>query len=107
MAQSIAGGAYLVGDRWIDANGKPLTKHQIDQAEALHAQQAEERAEQERQAREVDAQRDPTARAIAAALAPRIVAQQAEAQTGEKLPSEDDEPDAPPAAPKAGKGLVK
>lgn len=71
MAETIPGGAYQDAQaRWIDSEGRPLSKALASEAQQLAAQREQERAEQERQARLLDAQRDPTARAIAAALAP-------------------------------------
>jgi hypothetical protein len=33
--ETIPGGAYLVGDKWVDANGKPLSKEAISAAAEL------------------------------------------------------------------------
>lgn len=71
MATTIPGGAYLSGDTWKDANGKPLSKRQITEVEELLAQQALDREERQRQAMLLEAERDPTARAIARALTPK------------------------------------
>ncbi len=78
MAESIPGGAFIAPkahpdhpDRWVNANGEPLTEDQAAEAMALHAANdaALRQAERDRQALEV--QRNPAAQAIAAALAPK------------------------------------
>ena len=72
MAETIPGGAYRRGDQWIDAEGRPLTKEQAAKAEALAAERQAERDAAEARARALDAQRDPTGRAIAQALGPLL-----------------------------------
>jgi len=70
MAETIPGGATydMATNRWVDANGQPLSKEAAAEAQKLADQHAADLAEAERQARLLDATRDPTARAIAAAL---------------------------------------
>jgi hypothetical protein len=50
MSETIPGGAYLSSDgkTWHDANGNPLSKKQVAEAEALQAEQAEKREAEER-----------------------------------------------------------
>lgn len=78
MADTIPGGAFIAPkptpsapDRWVNANGEPLTEDQAKDAIALHAANdaALRQAERDRQALEV--QRNPAAMAIAAALTPK------------------------------------
>lgn len=72
MATTIPGGAYLApdGTSWVDAEGKPLTKAQIADAEDNAQERAVTRATQEALALELEARNNPTAQAIAAALRP-------------------------------------
>lgn len=67
--ETIPGGAYLNGDRWVDANGKPLTGEQIAQAEQLHADQQAQRDADNLAILEAQARNDPLARSLAHALA--------------------------------------
>lgn len=76
MANTIPGGAYqIVGAdgsvRWVDAEGKPLDKEQIAEAQRVHAENAEALEQQEQARIALEAQRNPTAQAIAAAMAPK------------------------------------
>lgn len=71
MAETIPGGAYLNGDTWVDAEGKPLKKEAIAAAKAKHDENAAQTDEQHRAALALEAQRNPTAQAIAAAMAPK------------------------------------
>lgn len=71
MAETIPGGAYLNGDRWVDANGKPLTGEQIAQAEQLHADQQRQRDAVNLAILEAQARNDPLARSLAHALRPQ------------------------------------
>ena len=65
MAQTIPGGAYQdANGNWHDANGEPLKREQVAQAEKLLAEQGEQKAEMERVTVLADAQRDPVARAL-------------------------------------------
>ena len=64
MAETIEGGAYLQGEKWVDAEGKPLSKERIAEAKRLFAEQ-EAAHEEAVQARTLfEAQRDPIARAL-------------------------------------------
>lgn len=84
MAETISGGATRdASGTWRNAEGQPLTKTQIAQAEALMAEREAERAVQHRAALAAEAQRDPTARALAAALAPR------QADPADEAPAQD------------------
>lgn len=70
MAETITGGAYQdEHGRWVDADGRLLKKPQIGEARDLADARQAERDEQQRQALTIEAQRDPTARALVAALA--------------------------------------
>lgn len=75
MAETIPGGASLVinkdgSERWVDAEGRPLSKDQIAEAQRLDEERNADLRANERMKLEAEARRDPTARAIAAALAP-------------------------------------
>lgn len=71
MANTIEGGAFLVGGSWVNADGKPLSKAQIEAVKALHGDNEAARGDQERERVALEAQRNPTAQAIAAAMAPK------------------------------------
>lgn len=71
MANTIEGGAYRVNGAWVDAEGRPLKKDQIAQAQAIHADNEVGREQDERERIALEAQRNPTAQAIAAAMAPK------------------------------------
>lgn len=70
MAETIAGGAAILNGRWVNSEGEPLDKEQIKDAQAMADDRAALRAEEDRALLAQEAQRDPTARAIAAAMAP-------------------------------------
>lgn len=81
MAETIPGGAFLASkrtpdepDRWVDANGAPLTADQARAAIALHAANDAQLRQAERDRQALEASRNPAAMAIAAALAPKPVA---------------------------------
>jgi hypothetical protein len=77
MAETIEGGATVnvVGtgkdakEIWVDANGERLEDEEIAEAKRLLAEHAQELEEANRVRLEQDAQRDPTARAIASLMA--------------------------------------
>lgn len=76
MATTIDGGAALVigldgSERWIDSEGRPLNAEQVSAAKKIAAENTAAIQNQDRAALALEAQRDPTARAIAAALAPQ------------------------------------
>ena len=76
MAETLPGGAYLLtapdgSTRWVDANGAPLDKETQAQAARIHAENARAKDADERARLALEAQRNPTAQAIAAALAPK------------------------------------
>lgn len=72
MAETIPGGAALNEQgRWVDANGQPLSKEQIAEAEKLFAERDAEREKQEKAALALAAMRDPIARSLTAALRPQ------------------------------------
>lgn len=85
MAQTIEGGAYKVGEQWVDADGRPLSEEKIAQAEALTAEK-QEAAQLEEQQRQMYAQRGLQAAfgTLAQNLAPVAAqpAQPAEARGG-------------------------
>ncbi len=64
MADTIPGGAYLQGDTWVDANGKPLNREQIAAAKKLIAEQEAAHEEAVEARTLAEAQRDPIARAL-------------------------------------------
>lgn len=79
MAETINGGAYLVvgldgSERWLDAEGKPLNKADAGEAQRQADQRQADRDDQERARISLEAQRNPTAQAIAAAMAPKAPA---------------------------------
>lgn len=94
MAETIEGGATydMATKRWINANGDPLSKEQAAEAERMAEEHAAQLAEAEKQARMLDAQRDPTARAIASALTGQQP-QQAQAARRVQAPAEQQEAD--------------
>lgn len=72
MSTTIPGGAFLTASgQWVDANGKPLSKEQIAEAERLDAARNADLRAAELLKLEAEAKRDPTARALAAALRPQ------------------------------------
>lgn len=87
MANTIPGGAYRVGEQWVDAEGKPLKREQIAEAQRVLAENAA-LVEQQEQARiALEAQRNPTAQAIAAAMAPKAAAPAKPAKKDEAPPA--------------------
>lgn len=70
MAETIEGGAYLAGDRWVNYEGKPLNKEQIVAAKKLHAEQQQQREAANLATLEAQARNDPLARSLAHALRP-------------------------------------
>jgi len=78
MAESIPGGAFQNAQgQWINANGEPLTADQVKAATALHAANDAALRQVERDRQALEAERNPAARAIAQALAPRPAAKPA------------------------------
>lgn len=72
MADTIPGGAFLTAaGGWVNADGNPLGKEQIAQAKELSAAYNAALRAAEQAKLVAQAQRDPTAMAIAAALAPK------------------------------------
>jgi hypothetical protein len=68
MPETIEGGAYQIGERWVDANGQPLKKAQVAEAERLHAERAETLAAQAEETNARALANSPEARAIVQAL---------------------------------------
>lgn len=64
MATTVAGGAYLRGDTWVNANGEPLDKKAQTEAEKLQKERGDLLATQERDLVNLTAMRDPVARAL-------------------------------------------
>lgn len=68
MAQSIAGGAYVRGDVWVDAQGQPLTKEQ-QRLQTTHAQTQQQTQQAREAAQQAPAlQQDRTVGALVEAL---------------------------------------
>jgi hypothetical protein len=71
MADTIPGGAFLTSSgQWVNADGKPLDKAQIAEAERLDAERNAGLRAAEQAKMAALAQRDPAAMAIANALRP-------------------------------------
>ena len=76
MAETIPGGAYLLtapdgSTRWVNAKGEPLSKEAQADAQRIHAENDRAKDAMERERLALEAQRNPTAQAIAAAMAPK------------------------------------
>lgn len=76
MAETLSGGAYLRiapdgTKQWVDANGAPLSKEAQADATRIHAENDRAKDAQERERLALEAQRNPTAQAIAAAMTPK------------------------------------
>lgn len=75
MPDTLAGGAYQnASGAWFDAEGKPLDSAQRAEAKRLLAARADQLAADEQARMALEAKRNPTAQAIAAALAPKAPA---------------------------------
>lgn len=68
MPDTIQGGAYLVNEKWVDAEGKPLSRKEADAAEALHAERAAANLASEQERVERAVKNDPMAQVLASAL---------------------------------------
>lgn len=66
MGTTIPGGAYLAADgkSWHDAEGRPLDRGQVSEAARVQAAQAEEHDQAETFRTNLEARRDPVARAL-------------------------------------------
>ncbi len=62
---TIPGGAYKVGDTWVDAWGKPLEKEQVAEAERVQTERQREADEAEQQRLALEAAQNPFTRALA------------------------------------------
>lgn len=76
MAETIPGGAYLRiapdgTKQWVDAKGESLSKEAQADAQRIHAENDRAKDAMERDRLALEAQRNPTAQAIAAAMAPK------------------------------------
>lgn len=72
MSDTIPGGAYQTANgQWVDSGGNPLNKEQIVEAKKLDSERDLLLRAAERAKLEAEARRDPTARALAAALRPQ------------------------------------
>ena len=63
-SETIPGGAYKVGDAWVNARGEPLEPAQVAEAERLQSEQQAQRDEQERQRLAQEAASNPLTRML-------------------------------------------
>ena len=100
--ETIPGGAYQRNGQWVNADGKPLDKDQITQAEALHAAQQEQRDADNLAILDAAARNDPLARSLAHALRPQAPATPPSKHESEGTPTPAESEDS--GKPHAGRG---